>query len=186
MFRPVLPCHSVEVREAACCVLFETRGRSSLGQAQGNMLFCLDSIKSLRLQGDCSAGGGACAIDVDACSREHGIEGGHAPSRRSKMRLNPSTSGGAAESTSSMYACNLPEGPSMCQRSLQTACGCVVLHIIYPLSVTSFMGRSASFMNRVTSFMRRLPIRGGYVFDVGTFASSGAFSCQPGSPSRSS
>ena len=130
--------------------------------------------------------GGACAIDVDACSREHGIEGGHAPSRRSKMRLNPSTSGGAAESTSSMYACNPPEGPSMCQRSLQTACPCVVLHIIYPLSVTSFMGRSASFMNRVTSFMRRLPIRGGYVFDVGTFASSGAVSCQPGSPSRSS
>ena len=32
------------------------------------------------------------------------------------MRLNPSTSGGAAESTSSMYACNPPEGPSMCQQ----------------------------------------------------------------------
>ena len=94
----------------------------------------------------------------------------------------------------------LPRAPRLCmratlwravdvgQRSPQTACGCVVLHIIYPLRipVTSFKGRSASFMNRVTSFMRRLPIRGGYVFDVGTFASSGAFSCQPGSPSRSS
>ena len=52
------------------------------------------------------------------------------------MRLNPSTSGGAAESTSSMYACNPPEGPSMCQRSPQNRVRQVPLplHILYPHS----------------------------------------------------
>ena len=81
------------------------------------------------------------------------------------MRLNPSTSGGAAESTSSMYACNPPEGPSMCQRSLQTACGCVVLHIIYPLRIPTcylFQGavrlfhESGYLFHEAVAYSRRL------------------------------
>ena len=40
----------------------------------------------------------------------------HRGGAKCACRVDPSTSGGAAESSSSMYACNPPEGPSMCQR----------------------------------------------------------------------
>ena len=38
----------------------------------------------------------------------------HRGGAKCACRVDPSTSGGADESTSSMYACNLPEGPSIC------------------------------------------------------------------------
>eukprot|EP00964_Phaeocystis_antarctica_P024234 scaffold13589_cov64-Phaeocystis_antarctica.AAC.2 len=41
----------------------------------------------------------------------------HRGGAKCACRVDPSTSGGAAENTSSMYACNPPEGPSMCQRA---------------------------------------------------------------------
>ena len=71
------------------------------------------------------------------------------------MRLNPSTSGGAAESTSSMYACNPPEGPSTCQRRCSTA-----LLLFYPHRGCYL------FDDPVTCLMTRLP---GYVFERGLF-----------------
>ena len=81
-------------------------------------------LSRLNWASDCRAiavreGGHAPSTSMHVLEIEQGIEGGHACAieEEQKMRLNPSTSGGAAESTSSMYACNPPEGPSMCQRS---------------------------------------------------------------------
>eukprot|EP00964_Phaeocystis_antarctica_P016668 scaffold9172_cov52-Phaeocystis_antarctica.AAC.4 len=78
----------------------------------------------------------------------------HRGGAKCACRVDPSTSGGAAESTSSMYACNPPEGPSMCQRSPQNRLRQVPLplHIIYPHSC-GYLSHEA-----VASFMRQSPL----------------------------
>eukprot|EP00964_Phaeocystis_antarctica_P110364 scaffold74724_cov61-Phaeocystis_antarctica.AAC.1 len=87
------------------------------------------------------------------CGTPHGVEGGgmrHRGGAKCACRVDPSTSGGAAESTSSMDACNPPEGP-------------VDVPTINAKPLAAIVGEPAhsspySFYPHVPCLMRRLPV----------------------------